>query len=210
MNRLESRALHTISVGAWCVATLLVGILAVRVATTLLQPTVLFHGVPLANGAAVSFLEEQPDVVGARYETAWMEIAAPPGQVRWLTVAALVLGAMLGIGISVVIAVLARRVREGRPFARSATLAVGTAAILVLISGVIAPLIGAIGEAELVRFLGDDVVGAARDTGFGREGLYLFGVAIDLTPFGWALALAVVAAAFEMGQRMQRDTEGLV
>ena len=33
---------------------------------------------------------------------------------------------------------------------------------------------------------------------------------VDLAPLAWGFALAVVAAAFEIGQRLQRETEGLV
>jgi hypothetical protein len=41
-------------------------------------------------------------------------------------------------------------------------------------------------------------------------GLPGFEMTVDLAPLGWGFALAVVAGAFEIGQRLQRDTEGLV
>lgn len=42
------------------------------------------------------------------------------------------------------------------------------------------------------------------------EGLMGWMLNLDLAPVGWALGLALVAAAFELGHRLQRDTEGLV
>ena len=33
---------------------------------------------------------------------------------------------------------------------------------------------------------------------------------LDLAPIGWAFGLALVAAAFQIGTRMQKDTEALV
>ena len=50
----------------------------------------------------------------------------------------------------------------------------------------------------------------SQELGLVSAGVPTFEMSIDLAPLGWGLALAVVAGAFEIGQRLQRDTEGLV
>jgi hypothetical protein len=76
-------------------------------------------------------------------------------------------------------------------------------------TGMFSPFLHAISNAEVVKFLGDGVV-ANHDNGFNEEGLILFGILVDLSPLAWGLALAVVAAAFEFGERLQRDSDGLI
>jgi hypothetical protein len=135
-------------------------------------------------------------VVSAEYDTVTLVIAGLSDGARGALIAASVLSALLTIGICAVLAWLCLRVFVGKPFVRSATAGIGIVAILVLLAGLVAPLLRGIASTEAVIQVGaDDALLIAE---------------LDLAPLGWAFALIVVAAAFEIGQRMQRDTESLV
>lgn len=114
----------------------------------------------------------------------------------WL-IAASIAAALVTISVCAAVAWLCVRVFLGRPFVRSATWAIGIVAIVVMVGGMGSALFTGLAHAELARFLDTDALPALM-------------VQLDLAPFGWGAALAVVAAAFEIGQRMQRDSEGLV
>ena len=116
---------------------------------------------------------------------------------RAALIAAAVLASLLTIGICAAVIWLCVRVFVGKPFVRSATWAIGGVSILVILVALAGPALRGVAQAEAA---------AALDT----ELLPVFLVAIDPAPLGWAFALAVVAAAFEIGQRLQRDTEALV
>jgi hypothetical protein len=66
-----------------------------------------------------------------------------------------------------------------------------------MVGGVLGPLVYSFARAEAVQYLD-------------APELMPWGLVIDLGPFGWGLALAVIVAAFQLGERLQRDTEGLV
>ena len=177
-------------------AVLLIG-RVIRLAT---DKAITLSGLPLVDADATPIRDAAPDVVAAHYETVAITVdAAPPG-VRGYLIAAAILGTLVSIGICVVLAWLCLRVFVGRPFVTSATWGIGIVAILVILGGLGSSLTSSIANAEAVSFLGLD----------SSQGLMAFEVSLDLAPLGWGLALVVVAAAFEIGQRMQRDTTGLV
>lgn len=166
------------------------------------------HIAELAGGAETTLFDvvlaeplepafASPAVVAASAETATLTVQGLPGTARAALIGAAIAGSLVSIGICAVLAWLCVRVFVGRPFVRSATWGIGIVAILVLISGLAAPLLTGIGHAEAAAALDLDEVAA-------------FMVKIDLASIGWCFALAVVGGAFEIGQRMQRDTEGLV
>jgi hypothetical protein len=120
-----------------------------------------------------------------------------PDAARAALLAEAVLGSLLTVGICAAVVWLCVRVFVGRPFVRSATTGICVVAILVLLVGLGGPLLHGIANTEALAFAGYDDLA-----------LLLWDV--DLAPLGWAFALLVVAAAFEIGQRLQRDSEGLV
>ncbi len=138
-----------------------------------------------------------PDVTGAVARTADVTVSTLPGGAVAALIAAAIVTSLLTIGICLVVAWLCLRVFLGKPFVRSATWGIGAAAILVLLGGLGGPLLTGIAYAETASALD-------------LPELEPFVVTIDLAPLGWTFALAVVAAAFEIGQRLQRDTEALV
>jgi len=138
-----------------------------------------------------------PAVTDAVARTIDLTVAELPGGAVTALVAAAIVGSLLTAGICVVVAWLCVRVFLGKPFVRSATWGIGVVAILVLLAGLGGPLLVGIAHAETALALGIDELAP-------------FMVEVALAPLGWAFALIVVAAAFEIGQRLQRDTDGLV
>ena len=205
----NDRALRVITWGAIVFGSVGLVVLIGRTIYLLNDPTVEVFGFQLANGAAPAFATDLPSVVGARYETAALIVENLPVGARWLLVGEAAFDSFLGIGMCVIVFLLGMRLLEERPFVRSVTWAIFAAAALVMVTGVFGPFLGALAHAEIASFLGDDAI--ARGVGAsGTEGLYPLVMNIDLSPFGWGLGLGLIAGAFEIGQRMQRDTEGLV
>ena len=152
--------------------------------------------VPLADPAPAD-LGDSSAIVSATYHYVTLVVADLPDSARAALIAATVLSSLLTVGICAAVVWLCLRVFVGRPFVRSATTGISVVAILVLLAGLGGPFLRGIANTEAVAIAGYD-------------GLALLLFDVDLAPLGWAFALIVVAAAFEIGQRLQRETEGLV
>lgn len=163
------------------------------------DPTTTVSGMTVSDIAADGVAEASPLITSAQYDSVTITVDSLPAETRGYLIAAAVLSSLLVIGICAVVAWLCVRVFVGRPFVRSATWGIGAVSILVFLAGFGAPFLTGIAHAEIVEHLNLEAAG-----------LPLFMVDVDMAPLGWSLALAVVAGAFELGQRLQRDTEGLV
>lgn len=155
------------------------------------------RGVPLAESLPAELADASPAIVSAGYDTVTLVVDGAPDSARAALIVAAVVTSLLTIGICAAVAWLCLRVFVGRPFVRSATWGIGIVAILVIVAGMAAPFFTGLANAETAKALGLDELPALL-------------IVFDAAPLGWGLALAVVAAAFEIGQRLQRDTQGLV
>ena len=136
--------------------------------------------------------------------------AVIPGQVETVSVAigGLSSDALLAKGVGDTLAILAqvalalcavglgRAILNGRPFSRAVTGQAIIAAVALLILGVASQLVS-----WWARVLILDEMGSI---GFSRQ------LVIDPAPVTVGLAVALVAVVFRFGERLQRDTEGLV
>ena len=156
----------------------------------------------LSDPSEPAWAQTSDRITSAHYESAEITVRGLGATARGWFVAEAAASMLLTIGLCVVVAWLGMRLLYGGPFVRSVTWAVGGAAILVVASGMSASLFGAIARAEVVEFLG-------LPEGSG-EGLAAFVMTLDPAVLGWGLALAVAAGAFQVGERLQRDTHGLV
>lgn len=206
---LNTRGLRAITFGALIVGLVNIVALIVRAVQLLTADDVTVPGLEIANSRSPEFADGIAAITSISYDTATLAINGLPTGIRVLMVSQETVGSTLGIGLSVIVFVLGRRLLKKRPFARSATWSALAASVLVMATGMFSPLLQGIAHAEVVQFLGESVL-AHRDSGIGEEGLVLFGVLIDLSPIAWGLALGVVAATFEFGERLQRETDGLV
>lgn len=153
--------------------------------------------VPLAESLPAGFADASPAIVTAGYDTVTLVVDGAPDSARAALIVAAVVSSLLTIGICAAVAWLCLRVFVGRPFVRSATWGIGVVAILVIVTGMAAPFFTGLANAETAKALELDE-------------LPILLIVFDPAPVAWGLALAVVAAAFEIGQRLQRETEGLI
>ena len=133
----------------------------------------------------------------ATFDTVTLTIADPYAGIRVLLMGAVALTWLLVVGICAVLAWLCTRVFLGKPFGVVATWGTGAVSLLVLASGLGTPMLNGM-AAQRIAFT------------LGLKELPHLAFTVDLAPVGWALALAVVSAVFQIGQRMQRETDGLV
>jgi len=209
IEALDRQGLRAITIGALLVGIVNLIVLTFQTTHVLTANVLGVTGLPISNAQSPEFVDGVAAVSDARYDSVTLTLEGLPIELRWLMVSDTAVSAMLGIGLSVIVFVLGTQLLKQRPFARAATRSTLAAAVLVMATGMFSPFLHAISNAEVVKFLGDGVV-ANHDNGFNEEGLILFGILVDLSPLAWGLALAVVAAAFEFGERLQRDSDGLI
>lgn len=89
---------------------------------------------------------------------------------------------------------------RGRPFSRSATWLFATASIALLAGGILGQGLITTGQFLIAGELNSDPVGS----------VFPMASTGTLFPVFAGIGLGVIAAAFEFGQRLQRDTDGLV
>ncbi|MGI6877187.1 hypothetical protein [Microbacterium sp. gxy059] len=155
------------------------------------------------HGQSTTLFDQVDGVDGATLTGADLVLADPPALARWLLLAEGALPALATIGVGIVAFLLALALMRARPFRRRMPVAIATIACLVIAGGIGGQVAGAFGRAEIVR----DLSASSPDI---TETLWPFLMEIDLAPLGWGLVLALIAGAFSIGQRLQRDTEGLV
>ena len=162
------------------------------------------NGIAVSGGEYPPILRASDAPVDAGYETAWIEVANLPAGARWLLWGEQALTTLIGLTIAVAVAWLALALLRGRPFTRTFPWVLAIVAIAIMVGGIGSQFVGALARSETVAFLGDPQV----ITGAG--GFSAFSFALDLGPIGWGLGIGLVAGAFQIGTRLQRETAGLV
>jgi hypothetical protein len=157
---------------------------------------------PVVGGEATA-VEGVTGVESATYTAADVVFTALPGGVRWLLFAEGALPALATVGVCAMAWWLGVSLMRARPFRPAMATTIGVVACLVIVGGVLGQVLGAIGRAVLVEQLAVDDPAAA-------DVFWIFLLDLNLAPVGWGFALALVAGAFAIGTRLQRDTEGLV
>lgn len=155
------------------------------------------------TGEDVAALDGVSEVSSAEYSSADIVLTAVPAGARWLLLLEGALPALATIGVCIVAWWLGVSLMRSRPFRRSMSWAIGIAACLVIAGGLLGQLFGAVARATIVEQL------ATSDPEL-TDVFWTFLLELDLAPVGWGFALALIAGAFSIGSRMQRDTEGLV
>jgi len=189
--------------GAALVAALQVAALVMAGREILGTGPLTVSGLSLQSADAPQLAAASPQITGAGYETATVTVSQAPASARWLLWGEVAATSLAAVGICLALVWLCVRVVRHRPFGRSVNVALLTTAVLVLVGGLATDFLGAVGRAELVHSLGASATS-------GDHGLVPLALELNLAPVGVALALGVLGAAFEVGARLQRDTEGLV
>lgn len=140
---------------------------------------------------------------GAEPASADVAFDAITAAARWMLLLEGALPALATIGVCAVAWWLGVSLIRARPFRTTMSTTIGVAACLVVAGGLFGQLAGAIGRAMIVDSL------ASADPAV-YETFPAFRLDLDLAPLGWGFALALIAMAFAAGNRLQRETEGLV
>lgn len=192
-------SLRAVTGGAMIFAVLGLVSLVMRTVHLLSSRVIEVGGVMLRPGTPVPALADSPAVATAEYESALLSVVDAPGSARaWLAAESATSG-LLAVGLCTIVAIVGMQLLAARPFARVATISIMTASILVMVTGTAGQFFGAAARTEVVQFLGSA----------GAE-FYIFTFNFDLAPFAYGFALAVIAGAFQLGERMQRDADGLI
>jgi hypothetical protein len=140
-------------------------------------------------------------IVSGSYDSASIVVSGlVPGTVILATVAR-VAGILTQAAISASIALLAWRLLRGRAFRRSLSLTVAFSGAILLIGGLVSGGVGLLAAWTAA----DQLVG-----GLSIGSPWPLIGTVDATPLGMGVCLLLVGLALEYGERLQRDTEGLV
>ncbi|QIG38764.1 hypothetical protein G5T42_04060 [Microbacterium sp. 4R-513] len=167
-------------------------------------------GLKYSGATAPERLAGVDHVAASGYESAWAEVMGLPDASRWLFYLEIALPLISVLAVSVVVAWLSFTLVRDRPFVRAFPIGIGITAIAVMVGGLGSQLAAAMARSSVVEYLGADALVADDTTTPATESFAWFSLQLDLAPVGAALALMLVAAAFQIGTRMQRDTEALV
>lgn len=155
-------------------------------------------------------------VVSGGFSVAEVEVTGLDLAARAFLAGGTAVQGMTFVLIGIVVALLCRRLLTDAPFATSLTRSLRLAAGTLALGGIAWQVLAAIGSTlaadQVLRVdswasTGDVPPGGVSDTGLPEPTL---GFTIEFWPILIALALVAVAAAFRSGERMQRETAGLV
>lgn len=107
---------------------------------------------------------------------------------------------LVQVMIAIAIVVLCRQLLDGRPFVTALRRLIGALAVVVLVGGMFGQALYGFGNFQVATELNSDPIGSE----------FPMMMHIDSTPFIVGFSLALVAMAFSIGERLQRETEGLV
>ncbi len=167
-------------------------------------------GFPFAGITAPELLADVPQVAESGYESVWMTVSDLPPSSLWLLYLEDALPMVGAICVSVVVAWLSFTLVRGRPFARAFPVGFAVAAIAIVVAGLGSPFAAALARSSVIAFLGEEQLTGSSTTTPPHDVFVFFSLQLDLAPIGWAFGLLLVAAAFQIGTRMQKDTEALV
>lgn len=140
----------------------------------------------------------QARVLGGQFAHASASIADLGMAPRALHAAGSGILALTAVTVALALAYLCWKLHKRQPFLAATTRAITIAAAALLAGG----------------FMGQALLGFSAWTAIDQLGLdrdlFALSMRIDLIPVAAGIALAIVATAFRLGERMQSDTEGLV
>ncbi|MFD2340500.1 hypothetical protein FGG90_11700 [Clavibacter tessellarius] len=142
------------------------------------------------------------DLRSGAYRTADVAVGELSDGIVAMHVVRIALDASVGLALAGTVAILARRLLRPDPLARRVSLVVTLAGGTVMIAALLSLAVGT-GVAWLVG-------GELNDPLDGLEGFWPVVAEVDLSTIALGFALMIVGLVVEHGERLQRDTRGLV
>lgn len=136
--------------------------------------------------------------VRARVESAWVTVAELPTTAHLVAVANAVVPKLIIVAVTVCVIVLCRNLLAGRFFSRTNTWLITAVGLTIGVGWLLDLVMGSIVSNWILAIVGE------------REPYERLAFQVDLLPLAAALGVGALAAAFYAGERMQRDSEGLV
>lgn len=122
-----------------------------------------------------------------------------PDTLRWLLFAGSLMGPLAALALSGVTVGLGVGLLRRRPFGRALVTALWVSAIVLVVTSAANVVLGVIARAVAALHIDPHA-----------DVFIILNATIDPTPWGFAFFLALIATAFQVATRMQKDTEGLV
>jgi len=195
--------LNAISFVALLAAAVAIGAGAIRIASAFAETVdiTLQTSTPVTTTQLIQGVTPaSPSVLSGQFDLATVSVWGPSTGARILIAAAALVGILATVVVALAIAYLCQRLRRGDPFVPALSRAMFVASLTLMVGGVIGQ-----GLTVAAAWLVSDELDSARST---HE--FIPGGPADYTPIVAGIVLGVIAAAFRIGERMQRDTEGLV
>lgn len=148
--------------------------------------------VPIASSAT----DATARLVEGTFTSADIVVSGASGAVRALLVSSVALDAIMHLVVAAAIVALCVGLMRGRPFRPSLR--------RMLMAAALALVIGGLGSSALLGFANMELAHELELEGFPMVADVSFTAALI------GVVLALVVAAFELGERLQRDTDGLV
>lgn len=215
----DARTFRILHRASWGVAVLLLAATVVTVIADLTGPSITMS-VPMRHVWPLPLLGVDVDTGPARVESSEVALAqltlsgvSLPARLTWTAAQALSL--LLPASIALLVARGAALLRDGAPFSPVLARTTGVAALVVLVAGSLAPVLGGVaGSMASFEALQIDSAGwTGYPDGWSPQDALpqptVF-VPFEFWPLGVAVALLVVTAILRYGTRLQKDAEGLV
>jgi hypothetical protein len=142
------------------------------------------------------------DLRAGAYRTAEVAVGELSGGIVAVHVVRIALDAIVGIALAGTVAIIARRLLRPDPLARRLSLVVTLAGGIVMIAALLS-----LGARTTVAWL---VGGELNDPAAGLDGFWPVVAEVDGSTVALGFALMIVGLVVEHGERLQRDTRGLI
>jgi hypothetical protein len=136
------------------------------------------------------------------YESAFVAVTNLTGGTTALLIASDILGVVTATSVALSFVYLAWRLLKAMPFVRSLTIAFSIAGSVLALGSLIGQFLAGFGRWQVALELGPG--------GEETDPFWPLIMTVDPAPIGFGFALLVVASAFYYGDRLSRETEGLV
>ena len=107
---------------------------------------------------------------------------------------------LVQVMVAIAVVALCRQLLAGRPFAPAIRKLLTASALVVLAGGILGQAVYGFGNFQVAAELNHDPIGTS----------FPMMMHLDSTPVVVGLVLGIIATAFAVGERLQRDTDGLV
>lgn len=139
-------------------------------------------------------------LVSGEFDSATVVISGLDLASRSLLAGGILVTALMYLTLAAAIVFICVNLMRGRPFSRSSTWWLATASLLLIGGGLVGAGLFTFGQLMIAAQLNADPT----------MSVFPMAGTISLTPVFVGVGIAVIAAVFEFGERLQRETEGLV